>query len=74
MPENLFEWFYEKVHPGIPLMSIAGGTDLIGCFMGGNPNLPLYSGEIQCKGLGMDTRAFDPEGNSVLEEKGELVC
>ena len=74
LPENLFEWFYEKVHPGIPLMSIAGGTDLIGCFMGGNPNLPVYSGELQCKSLGMDTRAFDPEGNSVLEEKGELVC
>ena len=74
LPENLFEWFYEKVHPGIPLMSIAGGTDLIGCFMGGNPTLPVYSGELQCKSLGMDTRAFDPQGNSVMGEKGELVC
>jgi acetoacetyl-CoA synthetase len=42
--------------------------------MGGNPTLPVYSGELQCKSLGMDTRAFDPQGNSVMGEKGELVC
>ncbi len=74
LPEDLFEWSYANVSPDIPLMSISGGTDLIGCFMLGNPNLPVYSGEIQCKALGMDTQSYNPEGLPVIGEKGELVC
>ncbi len=73
LPGNLFSWIYEEV-AYVPVMSIAGGTDLAGCFMGGNPNLPVYSEELQCKSLGMNTLAYDPEGKSIVCEKGELVC
>ncbi len=73
LPGNLFSWIYEEV-ANVPVMSIAGGTDLVGCFMGGNPNLPVYSEELQCKSLGMDTLAYDSAGESVECEKGELVC
>ncbi|MDP7318646.1 MAG: AMP-binding protein, partial [SAR324 cluster bacterium] len=74
LPEELFEWVYQDVADQMPLMSISGGTDLVGCFMLGNPNLPVYSGEIQCKALSMGTEAFTPEGQSTVGEKGELVC
>ena len=74
LPEELFEWVYQDVADQMPLMSISGGTDLVGCFMAGNPNLPVYSGEIQCKGIGMGTEAFTPEGQPTVGEKGELVC
>ena len=73
LPGNLFSWIYEEV-AYVPVMSIAGGTDLAGCFMGGNPNLPVYSEELQCKSLGMNTLAYDAAGKSVECEKGELVC
>ena len=73
LPGNLFSWIYEEV-AYVPVMSIAGGTDIAGCFMGGNPNLPVYSEELQCKSLGMDTLAYDAAGKSVTCEKGELVC
>ncbi|MBG56509.1 MAG: acetoacetate--CoA ligase [Deltaproteobacteria bacterium] len=73
LPGNLFSWIYEEV-AYVPVMSIAGGTDIVGCFMGGNPNLPVYSEELQCKSLGMNTLAFDAAGKSVECEKGELVC
>ena len=74
LPEELFEWVYQDVADQMPLMSISGGTDLVGCFMAGNPNLPVYSGEIQCKGIGMGTEAFTAEGQPTIGEKGELVC
>jgi len=73
LTRDLFSWVYSEV-ANVKLMSIAGGTDIIGCFMGGNPNLPVYSEEIQCKSLGMDVHAYNPEGKSVVSEKGELVC
>ncbi len=73
LPGNLFSWIYDEVSY-VPVMSIAGGTDLAGCFMGGNPNLPVYSEELQCKSLGMNTLAYDAAGKSVECEKGELVC
>ncbi len=69
-----FEWVYENVKSDLQLSSISGGTDIISCFMLGNPNLPVYAGEIQCKGLGMKVEAFNEKGESVIEEKGELVC
>ena len=53
---------------------ILGGTDIISCFMGCNPTLPVYSGEIQCRFLGMAIEARDSEGKNVLDERGELVC
>ena len=73
LPGNLFSWIYEEV-AYVPVMSIAGGTDIAGCFMGGNPNLPVFSEELQCKSLGMNTLAYNVAGESVECEKGELVC
>jgi acetoacetyl-CoA synthetase len=74
LPEETFKWVYENVKSDLQLSSISGGTDIISCFMLGNPTLPVYSGEIQCKGLGMKVEAFNEEGKSVVGEKGELVC
>ncbi|MBL4824092.1 MAG: acetoacetate--CoA ligase [SAR324 cluster bacterium] len=73
LPADLFSWIYAEV-ASVVLMSVAGGTDIAGCFMGGNPNLPVYSEELQCKSLGMNILAYNPEGKSVVCEKGELVC
>ena len=69
-----FRWVYEKVKKNVQLSSISGGTDIISCFMLGNPVLPVREGEIQCRGLGMNVQAFDEKGKSVINEKGELVC
>lgn len=69
-----FEWVYRNIKSDIQLSSISGGTDIISCFMLGNPTLPVFSEEIQCRGLGMKVLAFDDEANSVINEKGELVC
>lgn len=74
LTENNFAWIYENVKKDILLSSISGGTDIISCFMLGNPMLPVYKGEIQCRGLGMKVEAFDAFGKSITNEKGELVC
>jgi acetoacetyl-CoA synthetase len=74
LPEESFHWVYENVKSDLQLSSISGGTDIISCFMLGNPTLPVYAGEIQCKGLGMKVEAFNDKGESVVGEKGELVC
>jgi acetoacetyl-CoA synthetase len=64
---------YEHVKPDIWLASISGGTDVCGCFVGGVPLLPVYSGEIQCRSLGVSAQAYDTDGNSVTGVMGELV-
>jgi acetoacetyl-CoA synthetase len=69
-----FVWVYENVKRDVQLSSISGGTDIISCFMLGNPLLPVYAGEIQCRGLAMDVQAWSADGHPVLGEKGELVC
>jgi acetoacetyl-CoA synthetase len=69
-----FKWVYQNVKSDLQLSSISGGTDIISCFMLGNPNIPVYAGEIQCKGLGMKVEAFNENSESIIEEKGELVC
>jgi acetoacetyl-CoA synthetase len=69
-----FEYVYANIKPDLCLSSISGGTDINGCFVLGNPTLPVYAGEIQCKGMGMDVRSFDPNGKSIVGAKGELVC
>ncbi len=69
-----FDYVYEHVKPDVQLSSIAGGTDLISCFVGGNPAAPVWRGEIQCLGLGMDVDVFDARGRSLRGEPGELVC
>jgi acetoacetyl-CoA synthetase len=74
LSEDNFNWVYKNVKSDLQLSSISGGTDIISCFMLGCPILPVYTGEIQCKGLGMKLQAYDENGNSVIDEKGELVC
>ncbi len=69
-----FDYVYENIKKDIHLASISGGTDIVSCFVNGNPNLPIYSGEIQCAGLGMDVDIFDEKGNAIKQKKGELVC
>jgi acetoacetyl-CoA synthetase len=73
LPEQ-YDYVYNRLKKDIHLSSISGGTDIIGCFMLGNPNLPVFAGEIQCKGLGMDIQALDDNGRPVTDLEGELVC
>jgi acetoacetyl-CoA synthetase len=72
-PES-YDFVYDAIKADVQLASISGGTDLLGCFAGANPLLPVRRGELQCRGLGMDVHIFDAGGNSLIEEKGELVC
>jgi acetoacetyl-CoA synthetase len=74
LSEELFRWVYDEVKADVQLASICGGTDIISCFMLGNPLLPVYAGEIQCRGLAMDVQAFSDDGRPVVDRKGELVC
>jgi len=74
LPEEGFEYVYDAVKGDLQLSSISGGTDLNGCFALGNPMLPVYSGELQCRGLGMKVYAYDENGKPVYNQKGELVC
>jgi len=69
-----FRWVYRTVKKDLHLAGICGGTDIISCFILGNPNLPVRAGEIQCKGLGVDVVALDEKGEPVVGEPGELVC
>ena len=71
---DAFRWVYANVNDNLHLASISGGTDIVSCFVLGNPLLPVHAGEIQCAGLGMDVAALDERGNSVRSQKGELVC
>jgi acetoacetyl-CoA synthetase len=72
-PEG-FDYVYEEIKSDVNLSSISGGTDIISCFVLGNPLLPVYRGEIQCRGLGMAVKVFNEDGRPVVGEKGELVC
>ncbi|MBS3779580.1 MAG: acetoacetate--CoA ligase [Desulfovermiculus sp.] len=74
LPMEGFDFVYQAIKSDLQLASISGGTDLNGCFFLGNPMGPVYAGELQCRGLGMKVEAYDPEGNPVYNEKGELVC
>ena len=69
-----FDYVYDKVKRDVQLASISGGTDIVSCFVLGNPLLPVWRGEIQCAGLGMKVEVFNEQGRPVRGEKGELVC
>ncbi len=69
-----FQFVYNAVKTDLQLASIAGGTDLNGCFALGNPMGPVYAGELQCRGLAMKVFAFDDDGKPVVGHEGELVC
>jgi acetoacetyl-CoA synthetase len=72
-PES-FDYVYDAIGDDLQLSSIAGGTDVLSCFVLGNPVLSVRRGEIQCRGLGMAVQVFDDSGNPVVEQHGELVC
>ena len=73
VPES-FDYVYRSIKPDLQLASISGGTDIISCFALGCPTLPVWRGELQCRGLGMKIEVWNDEGRPVLGEKGELVC
>ena len=72
-PES-FDYVYENIKQDVCLASVSGGTDIVSCFVICCPLLPVYRGEIQCRGLGLAVDVFDEDGNSLRNEKGELVC
>ncbi|MFT5399496.1 MAG: acetoacetyl-CoA synthetase [Planctomycetota bacterium] len=72
-PES-FDYVYQHIKADINLASVSGGTDIASCFALGCPILPVYRGEIQCRGLGMAVDVFDDDGKPLRNEKGELVC
>ncbi|CAL94766.1 acetoacetate--CoA ligase [Azoarcus olearius] len=73
VPEG-FDYVYRDIKADLQLSSISGGTDILSCFVLGNPVLPVWRGEIQCRGLGLAVDVWDDEGRPVRGEKGELVC
>ena len=72
-PES-FDFVYGSIKPDMHLASISGGTDIVSCFVGGNPNGAVWRGEIQAAALAMDVDVFDPEGKPQARDAGELVC
>jgi acetoacetyl-CoA synthetase len=73
MPAS-FDFVYRAVKADLQLASISGGTDIVSCFALGCPILPVWRGELQCRGLGMAVDVFDDEGRSRTDAPGELVC
>ncbi len=74
LSEEGFNFIYKKVKKNVHLASISGGTDIVSCFLLGNIYEPVFAGEIQNKGLGMDVDIFDDNGKPIKNKKGELVC
>ena len=69
-----YNYVYRHIKRDLLLASISGGTDINGCFLSANPVGPVYAGELQCQGLGMNVQAFNSAGKPVINQKGELVC
>ena len=69
-----FDYVYQHVSSDVQLSSISGGTDIISCFVAGNPILPVRRGELQCLGLGMAVEIYNETGQSIIEKNGELIC
>ncbi len=74
LSEASYAYVYRDFKSDVCLSSISGGTDIVSCFMLGNPNLPVYAGEIQCLGLGMAVEFWDQDNTAVVGTTGELVC
>ncbi|MFH1134794.1 MAG: acetoacetate--CoA ligase [Pseudomonadota bacterium] len=74
LPADGFQYVYRDIKADLQLASISGGTDINGCFAGGNPIGPVFAGELQCRQLGMKVKAYDDHGRAVINETGELVC
>ncbi|UCG70098.1 MAG: acetoacetate--CoA ligase [Thermoplasmata archaeon] len=73
LPEG-FEYVYNEIKKDLHFNSSSGGTDINGCFCTGSPIQPVYAGELQGPGLAMKINSYDPNGNPVVDEQGELVC
>ncbi len=73
VPES-FDFVYDAIKKDVQLSSVSGGTDIISCFVGGNPMKPVYRGELQSLALAMKVEVFSPDGRSLTGESGELVC
>jgi acetoacetyl-CoA synthetase len=69
-----YDYVYRAIKPDVQLSSMSGGTDICSAFVIGSPDLPVWRGEIQCRGLGMAVDVFDEDGRPIREAKGELVC
>ena len=69
-----YDYVYDAVKKDVCLSSISGGTDIMAAFADANAVLPVYRGEMQCRSLGLAVEVYDEEGNSIVGEKGELVC
>ncbi len=69
-----FDYIYDHIKKDLCVASISGGTDIISCFVLGNPMAPIWRGEIQTAGLGMAVKIFNDKGHPIQGEKGELVC
>jgi acetoacetyl-CoA synthetase len=69
-----FDYVYREIKQDLQLSSISGGTDIVSCFALGSPILPVWAGELQCRGLAMAVDIFDDEGQPLRQQKGELVC
>ena len=74
LSDENFKFVYDHIKSDLQLASISGGSDLNGCFALGNPMGPVYTGELQCRGLGMAVYAFDDNGQPVVDQQAELVC
>jgi len=73
VPES-YDYVYRAIKSDVQLSSMSGGTDICSAFVIGSPDVPVWRGEIQCRGLGMAVDVFDESGRSIREAKGELVC
>ncbi|MGC8491601.1 MAG: acetoacetate--CoA ligase [Syntrophobacteraceae bacterium] len=69
-----FEYVYKEIKQNLHFNSIAGGTDINGCFAIGSMLQPVYAGELQGPGLGMKIKAYDDSGTHIKDREGELVC
>ena len=74
LPPEGYQWIYDQVRNDVWLAPMSGGTDPATAFIGGNPLMPVYLGEMQCKFLGCKVEAFDDDGKPLHDEVGELVC
>ncbi|GLV77696.1 acetoacetate--CoA ligase [Streptomyces hygroscopicus] len=73
LPPDGFRWIHDEVAEDMWIASVSGGTDVCSCFAGAVPTLPVYVGELQAPGLGTDLQAWDPRGEPVIDEVGELI-
>ncbi|RMX58454.1 hypothetical protein pdam_00023779 [Pocillopora damicornis] len=69
-----YDYVYNSIKHDVLLGSISGGTDIISCFAGQNPTVPVYRGEIQTRNLGMAVESWNDDGEAVYDQSGELVC